>query len=994
MKHRDFIENLRIVLKWGIASGLIYTTFALGGVRIWGYLPLSMLGIVLYLLAVTRLFCMHSTRFAESQDAGSFWKRIFHPDLRGPFFIPVVILLSCAILQIIPFPREVVGLLSPATLDLQPEYLKQMEIPEILMTDLDKWFNNKTWLTFSTYPHKTGLFIFYLLGVFAIHPVIRLHLASSRTRIYLVNTIISLGGILAVIGIMNRILAILARVKNISDGLNILWFLPVLDAPHSFGTFVNRNHFAGFMVMCIPLGLAMVIRNRRRTRHLRKYYLAATAVMIVALLMTLSRGGILGFVISMLIFITAGKLAERIQFKQIAWISAAVILILIIFAASGNALLTRFYNLPEIDLFKSGYYRLDCWLGALKILYHFPVLGVGLANFSSIYPMYKETNAQLLFTNAENDYLQLVAETGIFGVVTLFLFLLLFYRIFKNVMTKFVEGETSIVRFAAGTGCLGYLLHSFVDYHFYIPANFLLFVILVSFVTIPYTQGYRHREYGKFPVSSHLVWIAIFWVAGIILLIKMYDPLRSYSHERKFYYWNQRMTQSMKNEGTREEYFLKAEKEIMDASLLEPNNATYNSQMALLYQKQAGILGDRKQYIYSNSQNILINKAINSILKSIINNPVQWQYHIDLAWLGVYLPGNKQIEEAFQQAIKLNPTNGRGYYNYATYLSDNLEIEKSMEMFRKTIELSPNRMNDYLQTYLRKETELGILLKGIPEDPDLLWNTAKYLENVNRLEDSTQVSLMSLKMNKKLGVLLSRADKIQLKEKTAAVEIYTKSLNSYGSNETAIAGLIKCSIPENIDAIAPLLKEYHNLFQWNHTTTEKGRMQILESVAPLKDRDPSIAHYYDLLSDSDYRSIQEEEYVPSLNYKDLEKRKKKISKILAYNSDFEIEIQLIPSVDNFLLFCRIWGGKLERGDDFIRNPYLTISTLQNTDNRVYPIVFGSFGSVGVVRAPVEKYFTLPIPPENLKIRFGFEYYSKVGDPDQSGGPYEIIIFPG
>src|SRR5262249_34166898 len=59
-----------------------------------------------------------------------------------------------------------------------------------------------------------------------------------------------------------------------------------------FGPFANHNHFAGYMEMIAPLPVALVLTQRMSAER-RIFYCFAAAIMGIATLASLSRGGVL-----------------------------------------------------------------------------------------------------------------------------------------------------------------------------------------------------------------------------------------------------------------------------------------------------------------------------------------------------------------------------------------------------------------------------------------------------------------------------------------------------------------------------------------------------------------------------------------------------------------------------------------------------------------------------------------------------------------------------
>ena len=133
--------------------------------------------------------------------------------------------------------------------------------------------------------------------------------STGGTRRF-VEALTMFGVVLALIGIVQKPL--------FTGAIYGLWQLELGRQP--FGPFVNRNHFAGWMVMALPLTLALLVAGIARSmskvkpgwRH-KVLWLsspeanhliligAAAGVMALSLMLTMSRSGIAAFVVSVLI---------------------------------------------------------------------------------------------------------------------------------------------------------------------------------------------------------------------------------------------------------------------------------------------------------------------------------------------------------------------------------------------------------------------------------------------------------------------------------------------------------------------------------------------------------------------------------------------------------------------------------------------------------------------------------------------------------------------
>jgi O-antigen ligase len=113
-----------------------------------------------------------------------------------------------------------------------------------------------------------------------------------------------------------------------------------------------------------------------------------------------------------------------------------------------------------------------------------PILGWGLGTFETIYPQFRSFYTNLLVDKAHNDYLQLVAETGLVGFAIMIWFLVSTFRRAVPKIRNWPSDVNGAVALAAVIGIAGILVHSLVDFNLEIPANALLFYVLCAVAAI------------------------------------------------------------------------------------------------------------------------------------------------------------------------------------------------------------------------------------------------------------------------------------------------------------------------------------------------------------------------------------------------------------------------------------------------------------------------------------------------------------------------------
>jgi O-antigen ligase len=138
----------------------------------------------------------------------------------------------------------------------------------------------------------------------------------------------------------------------------------------------------------------------------------------------------------------------------------------------------------------------------LRMFWHKPVLGWGFGTFPTVYPQFRSFYTNLFVNAAHNDYVQVLAETGLVGFLIVIWFIVSVYRRGLRGLSRWNDNWDQVLRLAALVGCTGILVHSFADFNLQIPANALLFYFLCALATgLPQEPRQRSRCTHKLATS-------------------------------------------------------------------------------------------------------------------------------------------------------------------------------------------------------------------------------------------------------------------------------------------------------------------------------------------------------------------------------------------------------------------------------------------------------------------------------------------------------------
>jgi O-antigen ligase len=209
------------------------------------------------------------------------------------------------------------------------------------------------------------------------------------------------------------------------------------------------------------------------------FYLFLVVIMFVAVIFSRSRGGILAAVFS-IVFI--GLLAQ-VKVRRKVWM-LGVFFFLVCAMGYGlwiglDPVLARFEQTRE-----PGYLEMEgrvaMWKDALPLVRDYPVVGTGLGTFGTAFRRYQTDLVDKYVDHAHNDYLEFAADTGLLGAALLFLPIL---YLLAKMIASFLN-DTRRYRRAVTLGCIGstlaLLIHSVTDFNLQIPANALIFAVVLG----------------------------------------------------------------------------------------------------------------------------------------------------------------------------------------------------------------------------------------------------------------------------------------------------------------------------------------------------------------------------------------------------------------------------------------------------------------------------------------------------------------------------------
>ena len=255
------------------------------------------------------------------------------------------------------------------------------------------------------------------------------------------------------------------------------------------GFFISPNNFAGYMEIVSLIAMSFVIWGKFSgvTRILTGY--AALAGM-AGVAISGSRGGYLslavGVVVVLLLSLTVWrKLSARpVLIGTVVGIGIALFLGTGLFVAlHSSAVSTRVSQIND-----PGNMRLLLWRAALQQYHLSPICGTGGFSYLHYGRFFRDPSVQNDPIHVHNDYLQLLADYGIVGIVLFASMLILHLRSgfssFRHLVARTSDWSSPLGdRLALNIGCqaalAAYIVHSAVDFNMQLPLNALIMACLL-----------------------------------------------------------------------------------------------------------------------------------------------------------------------------------------------------------------------------------------------------------------------------------------------------------------------------------------------------------------------------------------------------------------------------------------------------------------------------------------------------------------------------------
>ena len=259
-----------------------------------------------------------------------------------------------------------------------------------------------------------------------------------------------------------------------------------------FGPFVNRNHFATWVLMASPLAagyVAAALSVRGPSPALRAKLVAllewlgtsalwvgvAGVVMTIALVVSTSRSGLFAFSVSLAgaVWLARGRLTRKT--------GVLVLLAIIALAAVVTAYVSVQPLLSRVDetLRVGAGGRSQVWQETIRLIRDFPLTGTGLGSYQTAMLVSQQADRAVFFNQAHNQYLHFVAEGGLLLTAPAVMAVVAFIRLFRTRLAL-DQSPTVWLRIGGAAALLAVAVQGVWETGLRMPANGMLFAIAAA----------------------------------------------------------------------------------------------------------------------------------------------------------------------------------------------------------------------------------------------------------------------------------------------------------------------------------------------------------------------------------------------------------------------------------------------------------------------------------------------------------------------------------
>ncbi len=709
------ISGFDRVIEWLLIGLLAFMPLVFGVVHAWSE------QIVIVVSGVIVVFFLMKLVWHRDQSLVLTWA-----------YLPLALFILLTVFELIPLPLWLVSSISPNTATTKTQ----------LLGDLPQANATLRLVTLTFYSNATK-------------HALRLVLAAAGVFVVVLNVIRRPGQIkrlLMAIAIIGGVIAVIALAQNLFGNGKIYWFVSSNHNTGYSGPFVNHSHYGQFMNLSIGAALALLFVKLNEAFEGKKIsapivfeYLGSRSSAMIWILValisigaatvftSLSRGGMVSMLIAMA-FTTLLISSRRQSLKARGWVMVAMALIafVCVLYTGFDVVYDRLATLWDFRESQAG--RIQILKDIAVIWTRFPLLGTGLGTHSVVYPVFDCSSITALASHAENEYAQMLEETGLVGLGLLIAFGVIIWRSYaKSVRND--EFPILTAAYGLGFGILAVLIHSLSDFGQHLPANAFLSVIfcalLITLARCKQKQSNKTATAQLFGRSILSRMVVLFGVCAILI----WSFIGADNSRKAEDSWKK--VRAIEDQQLKKQHTTDAEYEYMIAAATraleyEPDNIKYLYWLNVYRWRKINLPTDPNtgEFIISDESMPIIRDVVTQFHKACVLCPTYGPTYTVAGQIEKFVLKKEIGAKKIRDGFRLAPCDPKSCF-VAGYL-DVIEgrFEDCVPKLNKALELDPRLFNKMVEIYLNQLSRPDLVLSIAGDNLSRLEHVARAFEQM------------------------------------------------------------------------------------------------------------------------------------------------------------------------------------------------------------------------------------------------------------------------
>ncbi len=471
-----------------------------------------------------------------------------------------------------------------------------------------------------------------------------------------------------------------------------------------FSTLGQPNWLGAWIDILIVLPIIYLLQGK--TNLLKKIVLySLLLIFYICLLFTGSRSAFIGFISTIssfliLLFVFQKKIFYK-NFKKLVIVGLLLLFFCLFFGTpfspslpkliiegpeKPNPLVSNKPSTAPLLISSSWDIRKVVWKGAIDVWKHWPVFGSGVETFAYSYYNFRTrehndlSEWDFLYNKAHNEYLNFLATTGIVGLGSYLILIIVTILLFLKIIKK---SQKKLLLIGLFSGYVSILVTNFFGFSV-VPVAFLFFL----FPGIAICLSSEEKQESKVKILSELsvlqlIFLSLVFITSIYLFRSILELWQA------DFYFNRGKKYSEAN------YFSSGLNDLYKAINLSPKEALFHAELAETASRIAVVYSQTDSSESTKLTQEFTDLATNQIKTTLLLNSVHINFYKKAAGVFMYLgtidPNYFQkATDILSYTTQIAPTDARTFYTLGLVYQTTNNFSRAAENYQKAIELRPH----------------------------------------------------------------------------------------------------------------------------------------------------------------------------------------------------------------------------------------------------------------------------------------------------------------